>query len=136
MRRKLSRKCTAWRNHNPVISSFMISHRIFRENKQCMTFWRRICLCYFSENMRSLPVLFCGVRVYQSFVVFLVFCKSLLVFLLFPFFPCLRRLCQFLRLFCLIHLLWLMVCPFAACDKPWVSLYFPNGNCASLRTGN
>lgn len=116
MPRKWLRICTAWRNHNPVISSFMITHRNFRENKNSVWhFWRRNCLLPVLEIIRSLPVLFCGVRVGQSFVVFLVFCKSSLDFLFFVCFACLRRLCQILRL---------LSYPFVARydNKKWTSL--------------
>ena len=91
--RKCLLVCSVCRNHNPIFSSFiMIYHRICQKsNTLCSVSRVEQELLTLPQHMSSPPVL-CAVRVAQSLVFCVMFCRSLS--------------------FCLVRFLLVIVCPF------------------------
>ena len=91
--RKCLLVCSVCRNHNPIFSSFiMIYHRICQKsNTLCSVSRVEQELLTLPQHMSSPPVL-CAVRVAQSLVFCVMFCRSLSI--------------------CLVRFLLVIVCPF------------------------
>jgi len=78
--------CSVYRNDNPILSSFMIYHRIYnKSNTTGVSSGAGPAFHSISEHLSS-PLCFSGVRVVQFVVFCVVFCRS---FCLLDFFVCL-----------------------------------------------
>lgn len=73
----LSRKCTVSRKDYPVVSTFMIYHRIC--NKIITTSAIHVVLSTFSFGAHEFTLGLCRICVAQPLVLFIAFCSSLLV---------------------------------------------------------